>query len=413
MPQQRVPAVAIVDTRNVVGQAEEVLGVRRNPTASGIHRALAMYGFDTKKIVAVVATHSSGTMTPSLNRALQLNRSYASSIKASGGVVHEARLSSYRGGMEEKEADVYCARAIAEEVLDIVEGRSAAQTVIVLSQDSDLMPMFPFAHQRGVPIFSAGTSAVHDRPNDWILLTEPAVRTLTGAQADLGGPARDAVAAYAYRAWLTATSWSVVGTIKRKGVARVRVRDSAGVLGTISLTALPAGGVTPGRTYQLFPIGVDLGERYREFPHVELGVVPRSGPAADLAEAVVTGISRPTEIVVQLADGTAHKVPAPLGNFVRGRRVLVVQQKSIQLVGGLEPCPAPAFAIDASTPIVVEVVEVLADRSARARCPDGTLVRMIVHDKPILKVGERRAVVVTDPGAGTLEPRVLAISSPL
>lgn len=41
-----VPALAVVDSRNMVHQAEEVLGYRARPTVTGVIDALSLYGFE-------------------------------------------------------------------------------------------------------------------------------------------------------------------------------------------------------------------------------------------------------------------------------------------------------------------------------------------------------------------------------
>ncbi len=45
-----VPALAVVDSRNVIHQAEDVLGYRCKPTVAGVIDALSLYGYDVLEV---------------------------------------------------------------------------------------------------------------------------------------------------------------------------------------------------------------------------------------------------------------------------------------------------------------------------------------------------------------------------
>lgn len=409
-------AVAVVDSRNAVGQVEEVLGVRRYPDVAGLKAGLALYGFNVSKVVAVVATRSSGTHSERLKRALDLNVEYATRIRAAGGLVLDGYLRDSYGKMEEKQVDVLCARAIADEAYAANTGSSSAEAIVVVSKDNDLSPMFDFAAELGIRTFAAAPSAVDNRsPYDWLLLSEMAIRLMTTASGLIGHAARDEVAAYAFERWNRSYKWKIVGSIRRNSVEKIKVIHASGLYGVVDRAEFPSGLPARGGIVELYPIGVDLGERGREFPLLDLSLRPAQVVNANLMVASVTGRPNATQVWVKISEsGASHKIAAPVDNLHIGRKVLVRQdQAEVRLVGGLEPCSPPPSGISSSmAPIVVEIGETSTNAYAEVTCPDGSRGLLRLPRGHEAKIGARYAALVLDP-QGSPGPLLMAVSSRL
>ncbi|MEV6155635.1 hypothetical protein AB0L53_35380 [Nonomuraea sp. NPDC052129] len=335
-----IPATVIIDTRNLVGQAEEVLGKRRNPDVAGVRLALEWYGFAVQKVIVATGTRSQGSVAPEsrLAKAIRDNCDYADRVRAAGGIVLEGYLRDRYGKPEEKQVDVLCARAIAEEAYAVRHGESSARAIVLLSKDSDLTPMFDFAHGLDVPVYAAAPSVVHNRELDyWLLLGQAAIATMTAARGLIGHGVRDTVAQFAFHGWDRCHEWTVTGTAKRNGRDVIKLRHPSGAQGS----ALPQefGGRRPVREsrHPLYPVGVDLGERSIEFPMVALGRTAGAQCERSLVRAVLIERIGPTKAEVRLDFGPRCVIDVPVDNMTIGRAVLVqADDRRARFVGGLQ-----------------------------------------------------------------------------
>ncbi|MFE3449919.1 hypothetical protein ACFXJ8_13380 [Nonomuraea sp. NPDC059194] len=412
-----VPAVVIIDTRNLVGQAKSVLGVARNPTVPGVCSALALYGFDVRKVIAATGTRSQGNVAPGspLESMLAANCDYAAQIRVAGGVVVEGYLRDRYGKAEEKQVDVLCARAIAEEAYAVRHGSSQARAVVLLSMDSDLTPMFEFAQSLGVPVFAAASSAVHNRDlAHWLLLGQAALATMTGAVGLTGHGMRDRVARAAFERWSQPLMWKVKGRAKRNNRDVVRLRHSSGMQGTAIVEEFGGRWPAVGSTHSLYPAGVDLGERSNEFPLVMLTRAAATGRHPDLVRAMVVERVGPTKALVRLDIGGCAKIEIPVDNTGIGRRILVhVDGPQVRLVGGLEPGEPTSGRSAVLAPVIAEVTGGMPKTGAtKAVLADGSPVSLRLPLRQPASVGTRYAAV----SAGMLRggfPLYQAVSSPL
>lgn len=410
-----IPASVIIDSRNLAGQAKEVLGKPRYPSVAGVREALAAYGFAVEKVIAAVATRSQGNAarSPRVSKALQINCDFAERIRADGGVVAEGYLRDDYGPMEEKQVDVLCARAIADEAYAVRHAASPARAIVLLSKDADLIPMFSFAHDLGVPVYAAASSTVHDRRLDhWLLLGQAALCTMTGMRGMVGHGLRDRVAEFALRRWDRHYSWTVVGTVHRSGVELVRLLHSCGVQGIASLAEFGGRAPAHGSVHALYPAGIDAGEWRRELPELALVAVPPTRPSPELTTAVVIGRIGPTRAEIRLANGVIERLEIPVDNMCIGREILVhCTRRSVRLVGGLD-APTPG-ASPLLTPTLVEVTGIVPGTgAAKGLLPDGStvLVRLPRNDRG--GIGSRYVAMA----AGSMPdgfPLVQAISSRL
>ncbi|MEO3859934.1 hypothetical protein [Acrocarpospora sp. B8E8] len=387
-----IPAVAIIDSRNLAGQAEEVLGARRYPGVSGVRQALELYGFAVGKVIAAVGTRASGSSSR-LSAALTLNQDFAARFRNEGGEILEGYLRDSYNKMEEKQVDVLCARAIADEAYASRHEASPSKAIVLISKDSDLTPMFSFAKRLGVPVYAAATSGVDRRGDiDWILLGEAAIRIMTAARGSWGHDVRDQVSALAFLQWGKPYRWSVTGVVRRKGQDVVKLRHRTGIYGSALIQEF--GGIKPAKAtkHDLYPIGVDLGERGREFPLVMLSKSGVGGCASNLREAVVAERVSPTQVTLRLNDGDKlFRVEATIDNMHLNRRVLVQREGSdtVRWVGGLEPCATYPTEGDPTMPTIVEIASLTGTPLAIARRADGTTMPIRLPRGEVGRVGSR------------------------
>lgn len=412
-----IPAVVIIDTRNVVGQAKSMLGVARNPEVSGVREALALYGFDVRKVIAATGTRSQGSVAPrsALESMLRANRDYAEQVRAGGGSVLEGYLRDRYGKAEEKQVDVLCARAIAEEAYAVRHGSSPARALVLLSRDSDLTPMFDFAQSLGVPVFAGASSVVHNWDLDhWFLLGQSALAEMTGVVGLTGHGMCDRVARVAFERWGQPLVWKINGRAKRNNRDVVRLRHSSGMQGSATLGEFGGRWPAVGSTHSLYPAGVDLGERSNEFPLVALSRVVAGGCHPDLVRAVVVERIGPAKALVRLEIGGCAKVEIPVDNMGLGRPLLVqVDGHQARFVGGLEPGEPTSRRAGELMPVIADVAGVMPGTGAtKAMLPDGSPVALRL---PLRQPASAGTSYVAVP-AGTLRdgfPLYQAISSPL
>lgn len=348
-------ALAIVDSRNVLYEVERVLGYQRRPTVDGVVQALAPYGFD------VVAVHI-GLALPRSSDRLDLakfgaeNGPYKDAIEKhplGKALVGELHLKADQN-VEEKQVDVACAVDIARYATLMARGESRFQAIVVVSQDSDLMPAYRFAlDEMKIPLVVAAADVVHHRPEPFVLFTPPALAAIAEISEPLVGHELRAAVAEAVKERRQAR-WTCLGwDHRRKGFI---VRTDVGVLGIVDRYDTPKG-FDVDDTLELYANGVDFGQQL--FPVVRCSPSKPSGPG-DLRTGTVRKRHAAFSVDVDMANGTTERMYCPPGHVRRGTKVLVQQGKPCRLVGSLGAPPAGSTAdadgIHAGTPEVVRVI---------------------------------------------------------
>ena len=401
-----VPALVVVDTWNVRGQCQDVLGERRFPSVDGIRRGLAAYGFDVLHVYAAAAVdRQPGGVTAALEQRLARTDRFAAAVDAHpAGTVLRGRIVERDGVPEEKLVDVLCALRVLRCATEISTGRSPARAVVVLSEDIDLTPSYEMAAELGVPVYAAANETVHLRPGAWLVVGDAAMIDFCGrAEGSAQGGRRRTALVDQLRTAGTARTWRP----RHVEGGRLVLRHRTGVEGTwAGRSAVPV---------TLHPVGVDLGRRRQDFPRLRLAEAPVA-PPADLVEATVVQWSQPTRVEVALDDGRLRTVDAAPGGLLTGMHVLVHLARSgrPRLVGAIDRMPALDGWADPTRPAVVEVLDDARSPGALvpAALPDGPAVALLPPSGASVRSGHRYAAVPSRHSGGKVS-HVIAVSSVL
>lgn len=356
-PPEQVPALVVVDSRNMWGETRRQYGVGAQVDVAGIAPALAPYGFDVVHSYIGLATES-GSKRPSarLTQALDVNRRYAEEVERSGlATVLNGRLAERNRELEEKLVDVLCAIQIARSAHDIVSGRTSARAIVVMSEDMDLIPAYKFAQDLGVPVFASACATVDTRPDaSWLLLTEPTLRQMT--RRPRGRLAGTELRAQLAR-WLSSpTKYRMTFTVVADEGARIRLSHNSGAIGYWH-DAPASADRRPSAKHDLWVTGVEPCSSERDFPLLAVSHSPghtSAWPPRGLLEGTVTRWTAPTRLQVDLGAAGTRSCSAVAGSYMPGNRVLVHEDRSRsqsawRLVGRLdEPRATPGWASPAA-----------------------------------------------------------------
>lgn len=256
-----VPALAIVDSRNMLHQAEEVLGYRARPTVTGVIDALSLYGFEVLDVHVGLALARLRDRE-ALSEAHRENTAYKREVEAHPrGCVLEGELHIKDGGRaEEKMVDVACAVDITQHAVLIAQGQSPYRAIVVLSQDIDLTPAYEFAlSAKGIPLYVA-SGVVDKRAYPYLLLGEGAfLRACLTGYTLCGALLRDAIARMAQER--PCGRWVFARFDQSRG--GLVMRDRSGVPGLADPKEL--GRLETGDEQELYVSGVDFGVGVRNF----------------------------------------------------------------------------------------------------------------------------------------------------
>jgi hypothetical protein len=440
-PNAVIPAIVVVDSRNVHGQAGEVLGRKQRTTVAGVIAALHRYGFDAISVHVGIGLVGNGrNLSPAMTAAKAQNDAYAREVDAHpAGDVLRGRLVERDGLREEKLVDVLCAVRVCQAAYDVEQGRSPARAIVVISKDIDISPSFAFAQGLGVPVYAMAVSVVHTRPGPWLLATEdafltlcaPGVPTADGSPSPpaanspagsgpVGSPLRAALAAMLMPtpgAPSPLRPWRALYEERRRGGSWLVLRDVDGIDGVLPTTDLP--GWRKNGLYQLAAVNADFGDRFGLFPRALLSTAP--GPVSRELEVVQVGRwLEPTRVRVAGSFGSKPIDVAP-GSVMPGDTVLVRTcprdpvsgQRPVRLVGPVSLLRRPAGWGEQSSPVLIEVTGATKFGDAAAKL-DGTggacVVKLPRGDTPV--AGARYAAVLVDVLRGP-QPLLMAVSSRL
>ena len=372
-----IPAVAIVDSRNVRGQIEDVFGQGRQIEVAGVIAMLADFGFDVSDVwVGVATTGDTRRGSARLQQGLAQNQAFAERVLADPrGHVMEGRLVERGSGaakvMEEKLVDVLCAMQIARTAHEIAERRREG-VIIVLSEDMDLIPAYEFARDLGVRVYAASNERVDTRAqhSGWLLLPEESLELVAG---NLMGNKKGTALRRSLVRLLTAESSPEI-TVKvgyvhgSKGLVFARHNSGATAI-------LDAGGRNDG-----------LGKGDRVVVrvascHLEPGPFPglvvrreepEVWPETNLQKGLVVEHRTATRVSVRLPDGSTRALDVPAGTLLPGMTVLVHVstvdgQLAFRYVGPCDVRPVSPGWSSSGRPLLVRVTSSASSAGARVR----------------------------------------------
>lgn len=422
---QAVPAVVVVDSRNVRGSFQAVFGLGREVRVPGVVKALTAYGFDATEVHVAIGTIDGGKGTPShrVGQALLSNQRYAQAIAQDPlGSVLPGRLVEHDGEMAEKLVDVQCAIQIARSAVAIHNGTSPAEAIVVLSEDMDLIPAYRFAQDLGVPIYAASHKTVDTRADcSWLLLTEGALAACSRP------PGRY------YGSDLRRQILGIVGNVPNARLRfkvraherannRLRLAHNSGALAVCD----DIHGLSTRRddTVELHVLGIAPPDGSYDFPRLLVGQTPPTGPAPDVADATAVRWTTATRLEVRTPAGATHALRCPPGTVLPGMPVRLLDravgphQRARTFLGAARPRPASPGWADPALPELVTVTSSAGSPGAlvRAVLASGQEVTLQPPGTSQPKAGDSYAAVpaghVQVPD-GTVHVQAVAVSSAL
>lgn len=372
-----IPAVAIVDSRNVRGQIEDLFGQGRQIDVSGVIAMLADFGFDVSDVwVGVATTGDTRRGSSRLQQGLAQNQAFAERVRADPrGHVMEGRLVERGSGssknIEEKLVDVLCAMQIARTAHEIAEGRREG-VIVVLSEDMDLIPAYEFARELGVQVYAASNERVDTRAqhSGWLLLPEESLELAAGR---LMGNKKG-----------TALRRSVVGLLTAGSSPEITVKvgytnPSSGLIfarhnsGASAILSSSGPADRPGKGDKIVVRVASCHLDPGPFP----GLVvrreqPDAWPERNLHKGLVLEHRTATRVSVQLPDGSTRTLDVPAGTLLPGMTVLVHistldGQMAYRYVGPCESRPQTPGWASPGRPLRVRVTSSASSAGARVR----------------------------------------------
>lgn len=373
-----MPAVAIVDSRNVWGSFRKLFGRGRRVDVQGVRCAFRRFGFDVTKVYVAIGTQGPNhNRTSRLTSTLGQNEGYAARIAADpmGNVLH-GRLVQRGQDVEEKLVDVQCAIQIARSAYEIAESRTKAQAILVLSEDMDLIPAYDFARDLGVRVFAASHATLDSRPDSpWLLLPEGSWKEIAGGQLPgryVGSELRRQMA----KACISGQPLMMTFKVRRHWKSNVLLDHNSGACAMWRCTPDCPHGHRPGDRHALYVVGLELDENDREFPIYSVSPAPAAQPGA-FQRATLKAWRTPTRVEVQLADGSLRVLGASIGFGLPGMSLLVQEytsgsQRGWRLVGALEARPPTPGWTNPTLPELARATSSASSPGARVRA---TLIR--------------------------------------
>jgi hypothetical protein len=410
-----IPCAVVVDSRNLIGQANRMFGAPSPFTVAGIRQALIGYGLDAIEVRVGMATRvpQKTTCSQQVTSMCQKNGKHAAALVAEGAQVLHGYLVERGDKVEEKQVDVLCAVAVADLAERIALRSSSATCIVCISEDMDLMPAYDFAYVRGVPVFAAAIDTVHVRGDQrsWLLLDEAAIDSACPSTARYrGSRLRAWTARIALEASQVAGLWTV-GHRTKDGLYEMSRNN--GARGFWCNDA----GLRGGEKVTLYATGVVAEPRTRRFPQLHLSVTPPTGPFANVERAVVKFWVAQNRVKVGLASGDESTVSAPTGCLLPGQEVAVLRGDggSLTFIGELDRGTIPETwpAIDSVRRAIARVTGGSSRSWARGRLEDGDQEIAIALKGVTLQPGDRLAVSLVGVHPTWRIPSVHPMSSPL
>ncbi len=177
-----IPAWAVIDARNLLGQcANHVSGTPRF-TSAGIRSAMANYGFDVQHLSVGIGLARDAKANV-LQEIHATNSKLIAELRAEGAHILEGELRLDVGKPVEKMVDVRCALEVAR--LAHGDLPPECRAILIFSRDLDLLPAAQYASSRGVKTYVVSDDIDYLRSQHRVLLTTAGYQMLAGdATAD-------------------------------------------------------------------------------------------------------------------------------------------------------------------------------------------------------------------------------------
>jgi uncharacterized LabA/DUF88 family protein len=372
----RIPAWAVVDSRNLIGQAGDYSLPETGFTCAGLKEAMGDYGFSVVNVsvgIGLSRTSRSGV----LKRVHDENAAMVGALKAEQATILEGELRHEGTEVREKMVDVLCALEVAR----LIHGGlpEGVRTLLLFSRDLDLLPAANYANQRGFRTYVVSSDPTYERSSHRVLLTKASYRALTQTIVPPVDPDSE-LAAFMLDAGPYA--WMVGERAQLQGQSGHRLTHESGVRGFIisgSVPVSPGDAVTALAADVIFEAGgkpIALCSSDMEIDVTRPWLVPT--PIARRIDAV--------SVEVEVEAGI-RKMKCAVGEAETGQQVLVRsgtgglyrQQAGARFVGPLEvptqtALEAGRITVGRPTPVQVERVD--SNQTISGRTEAGIRVRL-------------------------------------
>jgi hypothetical protein len=406
-----IPARAVIDARNLIGQAGDHSMGEVEFTCAGIRAAMLDYGFDVTDVTVglALARHQKGVLA----RIHAENAAFRAALQKEGASILEGELRHEDGVVKEKMVDVHCALEVARLAHEWpdTEGRA----ILLFSRDVDLLPAAKYATDRGVKTYVVSSDGDYRRAQHRLLLTPASYRMLSESDEPLAGE-ESTVAAFLVDPG--PHEWTVREEVVLQGVRGNWLSHGSGIRGFTT-----NGDTNPleGATVTLIAADVIFqGAHPVVFCTAD---VPHEGERPWLVQTEVLRRKDATTIEIDLG-GSAAKARCAVGIAEQGQSVLVrvndhgglyAQQARARLVGPLA-LPTPQEVEDGrltvGRPIPVRIEHTAGGQPVTARTVAGQRVRVFVANGDQPRIGHWYAAVPTAlSGSGSRSGPVLTVVS--
>ncbi|MGH8926380.1 MAG: hypothetical protein ACRDWA_17405 [Acidimicrobiia bacterium] len=408
-----VRVVAIVDSRNIRGLSETMLGFARNPTSQGLDTALSRFGFEVVESYFSVARPRASDRQR-LERQDAANREYLDLLRRDPRVRPlEGSLRRYSdGSIEEKMVDVLCAVECVRQAKRIADGDSSAEAVLVLSQDIDIKPGVELAIEFDVPVLVVSPGAIHNRGIPFMAIAEPPLADLVQAERihDVSGQELRQRLAIAVDS-PGVDSWEYLYTKRIGGESVAILRHRQGYEGAAEAEIFDR--PERGELHDLGTMGIAEGLP-TGFPRALLGLAPYR--AQDLLRGTVVGRYSLFKATVDLESGVQVLVDVSNSFLTPGTRVLLHASGGAtrpRYVGALETPPPLVGSGGRELPATSLVVRVEghSDRHSVATSEEAGIGIFIPSGSSKTQIGGRYLVSLVGSGRDFGAPLVGHIAS--
>jgi hypothetical protein len=274
----------------------------------------------------------------------------------------QGELRENSGSIEEKLVDVLCAVETVRQAKDIADPsvQTSADAVVVFSQDADLAPGLQLAGEFGVPVYAIAPGKVDRRGHGFLVISEPELADLVGANEPFGHTLRRHIAARAVSPSTDSWEYQYQKDLGRRGTVAY-MRHRSGLIGVCDSSIVD--GCTPGELLDLAPHGV-LPARGNDFPELELGLVPHVSET--LVRGTVVGRFRLHQITVDIGERDQPSTYTTNNYITPGTEVLLqrLEEGRFRFVGVLDD-PPPLVGCGGLEMGAVSLVVTVTERRGR------------------------------------------------
>lgn len=418
---KRVPAVVVVDSRNVHGQAKDLFGTGRHVNVAGVIDMFTDFGFAVEDVWVAIATQGDQQGSRWLRDALAANANFAAAIVSDPrGHVLEGRLVERGKHTEEKLVDVLCAIQIARLAYEIHD-KNREGVILVMSEDMDLIPAYEFAAELGVTVYACSNDTVDTRAkfSGWCILPESSLEKAVGRPwgRESGSSLRRFIANTLQRPNVVSLRFKVSNY--NSNTAEVRLMHNSGAKAV--WRNAPTGAYQRGDPHTLYVTGCEFENC--AFPILTVdSVAPPAWPLADCRVGEVIDWRTAGRVTIRFAGGVNKALEAPSGTLLPGMKVLALrrstgQQDAWRYVGPIEQRASSPGWSNPPEPVVVRVTSTGGSAGALVRAvilASGQVVTLQPPAEVRAQVGMEFAAIPashTEMSGGLPHVRTVSISS--